>query len=89
MENTTVQAGAAEPALAKASFPHLSASPSDRPWMGSGLGEKPPPSTFIPESCASPPLPLFSGSFLMNTPVKNKGNYIKKEHVKIALRARL
>ena len=61
------------------------ASPSDRPWMGSGLGEKATPENFQnPRAVLALPFLFF---FVMNTPVKNKGNYIIKERVKIALRA--
>lgn len=61
-------------------------SPTDGPWMGSCPGEKPPLSISKTQEPLQPSPSSLSGSFLMKTPVKNKGNYIQKECVKIALR---
>lgn len=62
--------------------PQRIASPSDRLWMGSGLGEKPPPSIFKPQELCYPSPSSFSGSFLMNTPIKTKEITLKRSVLK-------
>lgn len=65
MENATIQAGAAEPALAKASFLHLSASHRrliDSAWA-QALEKNHLPAFSKTKSRASSPLPLFLAAF--------------------------